>query len=148
MLSLSADKTESDIDLQMINGVTDAADNSHLTWAGELMAFAGALASRDETALNDARETLRAAAGAEVLVDAACVAANFQRMVRIADSTRIPVDAERQPMMNIAAEELQLRRFASAENTPELGPIKKLLGPLQRKIGPLIMNMKARRSAQ
>ncbi len=144
MLSLSADKTNSDIDLQMINGQSDAAVRSKLPWATELMDFAGALASRDEAELEQAREKLLSAANAEVLVDAACVAANFQRMVRIADSTRIPVDAQRQPMMDKAAEELQLRRFESATNTPELGKLKKLLGPIQRKIGPIIMRMSAK----
>ena len=42
------------------------------------------------------RQTLAAKAGEGPLVDAAGVAANFQRMVRFADSTGIPMD--RQPM--------------------------------------------------
>lgn len=139
MLSLSADKTDSNIDLQMVNGNSAAAESSQLQWAKELMDFAAAIASRDESELLRARTVLLTAAGAEVVVDAACVAANFQRMVRIADSSGIPVDAERQPMMDAAAEELELRRFESSKNTPELGRFKKLLGPLQRKLGPIIM---------
>ncbi len=139
MLSLSADKTQSKIDLQMVNGNTDAAEDSQLQWAKELMDFASAIASRDEQELLRARSVLMSVAGAEVVVDAACVAANFQRMVRIADSTGIPVDAESQPMMDAAAEQLELRRFESSKNTPRLGRFKKLLGPLQRKLGPIIM---------
>ena len=105
--------------------------------------FASAIASRDENALAQAREDLLSAANDAVGVDAACVAANFQRMVRIADTTRIPIDAERQPMMDIAAEKLELRKFHSAENTPKLSKLKKMMGPVQRKMGPLIMKMMA-----
>lgn len=139
MLSLSSDNTDSNIDLQMVNGNSDAANNSQLQWAKALMDFAAAIASRDEAELLRARTVLLSEAGAEAVVDAACVAANFQRMVRIADSTGIPVDAERQPMMDAASEELDLRRFESSKNTPRLGRFKKLLGPLQRKIGPILM---------
>ncbi len=139
MLSLSADKTDSNINLQMVNGDSDAADASQLQWAKELMDFAAAIASRDEAELLRARTVLLSEAGAEVVVDAACVAANFQRMVRIADSTGIPIDAERQPMMDAASEELGLRRFESSKNTPKLGRFRKLLGPLQRKLGPIMM---------
>ncbi len=139
MLSLSADKTASKIDLQMVNGHAGAAQSSQLQWARELMEFATAIASRDELELSRTRDALLTVAGADVVVDAACVAANFQRMVRIADSTGIPVDAQRQPMMDAAAEALQLRRFESSKNTPPLGRFKKLLGPLQRKLGPIIM---------
>ena len=139
MLSLSADKTDSNINLQMVNGDSDAADTSQLQWAKELMDFAAAIASRDEAELLRARTVLLSEAGAEVVVDAACVAANFQRMVRIADSTGIPIDAERQPMMDAASEELDLRRFESSKNTPKLGRFRKLLGPVQRKLGPIMM---------
>ena len=55
------------------------------------MGFATALASRDEAALASARDRLNEVAGPEVLVDAAGIAGNFQRMVRIADSIGIPV---------------------------------------------------------
>ena len=81
------------------------------------MAFAEALATRDEEALGTARDALLAAGGNDVLVDAAAVAANFQRMVRIADSTGIPVDPIALKATVEIREELGLNDFRSAHNT-------------------------------
>ena len=84
MLSLSADKSETDVDLTMVNGKSDA--NGGVEHADVLMSFAEALASCDVDSLAEARAALLSEAGAEILVDVAAVAGNFQRMVRIADS--------------------------------------------------------------
>ena len=46
--------------------------------------------STDSDALPAAREKLASEMGAEAMVDTAGVASNFQRMVRIADTTGIP----------------------------------------------------------
>ncbi len=145
MLSLSADKTSSNVNLQIVNGDQDAAVASELQWAKELMEFASAIASRDEQALAQTRSQLLSVAGPEVVVDAACVAGNFQRMVRIADTTGIPIDAAMQPLMDAAAEELELRRFGSAQNTPRLSRFKKWLGPVQRKLSPIIVRRMAKK---
>ena len=117
MLSLSADISQATVDLQMINGDEDATvgDVAH---AKALMNFAAAIARRDETALLQTRRALEQAAGAAVVVDAAAVAGNFQRMVRIADSTGIPLDTRSAALSLGVRKELNLRRFASAENTP------------------------------
>ena len=69
MLSMSADLTNTDVNLQMING-DEGATAGGVEHALELMKFAEALASSDETALKQSREDLLAAGGAEVLVDA------------------------------------------------------------------------------
>jgi hypothetical protein len=87
-------------------------------YADELMAFATAVASRDEAELALARERLLAASNARVLVDAAAVAANFQRMVRIADSTGIPLDSSRMSLHQPSIDALDLRRFESSKYTP------------------------------
>lgn len=89
-----------------------------MRYSDELMAFATALASRDEGELAVARERLLAASNAEVLVDAAAVAGNFQRMVRIADSTGIPLDSSRMEMYQPSIDALGLRRFESSKYTP------------------------------
>jgi len=65
-----------------------------IRYAHELVGFAEAVVTASKTAdgvatLKAARDQLMSVAGAEVVVDAAGVAANFQRMVRIADSTGI-----------------------------------------------------------
>jgi hypothetical protein len=136
MLSLSADITESDIDLRLINGDKTAAAGD-IQYGLSLMNFAEAFASRDEEALAAARGALLAEAGPEVLVDAAGVAANFQRMVRIADSTGIPLDERGAILSYGVVKELDLRRFESAQNTPRGGLKQRLLSlvakPLARR---------------
>ena len=61
-------------------------------------------------------------------MDTAAVIGNFQRMVRIADATGIPLDA---PVGALSAEirdELDLGSFASAANTPDPGTLQKAAG--------------------
>ena len=82
MLRVSAMTTETEVDLQGVNG--DAASAAlGIEYGAELMSFAESLAQRDEHGLARSRTALRQAAGNKVLVDAAGVAANFQRMARI-----------------------------------------------------------------
>ena len=135
MLRWSADLSDTDVDISLVNG--DTSEQSDVAFANELMQFAQAVASRDENSLLEARNRLLEVAGPEVVVDAAAIAGNFQRMVRIADSIGIPIDQSRLPLMNEAAETLNLRRFKSAEATPELTWRGKLLAslikPLMRK---------------
>lgn len=54
-----------------------------------LLAFADAVAGDDDAQLARAREALRAEMGDAGVADAAAVASNFERMVRIADATGI-----------------------------------------------------------
>ena len=117
MLSLSADLSDATVNLQMING-DEAATAGDVAHAKALMNFAEAIARRDESALVDARAQLLEEAGAAVLVDAAAVAANFQRMVRIADSTGIPLDTRSAALSANVRKELDLQRFGTADHTP------------------------------
>ncbi len=119
MLRVSAKITESDVDLSGINGSAGAAVKG-ITYGDLLMAFAEAVARRTPD-LADRRQALMDAAGEAVLVDAAGVAANFQRMVRIADSIGIPVDDMETELGQSVRVELELTRFASAQNT--LNPV-------------------------
>lgn len=83
------------------------------------MSFATAVATRDESVLAESRECLLAASNAAVLVDAAAVAGNFQRMVRIADAIGIPMDDDYASEVKPTVDELELRRFKTAENSPQ-----------------------------
>lgn len=116
MLRASAQTTNTEIDIQGINGDAEAASHG-IEFGAQLMAFAEALASRDEAGLNAARENLLNEAGPAVLVDAAGVAGNFQRMVRIADSIGIPVDNMDTELGQGVRAELGITRFASAQNS-------------------------------
>ena len=131
MLSLSADITESDIDLGMINGDTTASAGD-IQHGASLLNFTEAFVSRDEESLTAARDALLVEAGADVLVDAAGVAANFQRMVRIADSTGIPLDERNSVLGYSVIKKLNLERFKSAENTPQGGLKRKMLSWIAR----------------
>ena len=116
MLRVSAMTTETEVDLQGVNG--DAASAAlGIEYGAELMSFAESLAERDESGLARSRTALRQAAGDKVLVDAAGVAANFQRMVRIADSIGIPFDNMQSDFANSIQTELNLARFASAQHS-------------------------------
>ena len=116
MLRVSAMTTQTEVDLQGVNG--DAASAAMgIEYGAELMSFAESLAQRDEHGLARSRTALRQAAGNKVLVDAAGVAANFQRMVRIADSIGIPFDNMQSDFVNSIQTELNLARFASAQHS-------------------------------
>lgn len=82
-----------------------------------MLRFADAAVGRTPN-LVEAREALRAAMGADAVVDCAAVVANFQRMVRIADGCGIPLDP---PTIGASAdfrEGLGVHAYASAANTP------------------------------
>ena len=120
MLRVSAMTTDTDIDLQGVNGDADAAAQG-IEFGPELMRFGESLARRDEAALALSRQNLLDVAGPEVLVDAAGVAANFQRMVRIADSIGIPVDDMTSDLGREIRADLGLEKFHSATNTLQTG---------------------------
>ena len=108
--------------------------NAGIEYAAELVAFAEGLATRDEQALTTARDRLADAGGPALLVETAAVAANFQRMVRIADSTGIPIDGYSEVIGSDVREELNLSRFGSAQNSPPISWWRRLLIPLLRPV--------------
>ena len=72
---------------------------------------------------SELRAELAEALGVEGLVDAAAILGNFQRMVRIADGTGIPLD---RPVSVISAnlrKDLGIDQFGSAERTPKVSPL-------------------------
>jgi len=146
MLSLSAELSEATVNLQMINGDDDATEGD-VAHAKVLMHFAESFARRDDAALHEARAALLAEAGPEILVDAAGVAANFQRMVRIADSTGIPLDERNVALSADVRKELDLERFPSAMNTPKANLKVKLLSLIARPMAKIIIKkMEAQRN--
>ena len=120
-LRVSAMHSETEIDLQAVNGDADGAAVG-IEFGPELMRFAESVASRDAALERYRRELLEAASPA-VLVDAAGVAANFQRMTRVADAMGIPVDGRSLEMGQQVREELGIERFPSARNTLSALPV-------------------------
>jgi len=116
MLRASALNNDISVDIKSSNGDVKSAE-AGIEFGPELLAFAESIALRDSQQLTTARAALKDTAGPFVVVDAAGVAANFQRMVRIADSIGIPVDNMDTELGQSVRHELQLERFASAQNT-------------------------------
>ena len=102
--------------------------------AEALVGFAEALVRRDDAALARARDEVLEKLGPGGLVDTAAVASNFQRMVRIADSTGIPLDAPLDVMTQDLRRDLGLEAFGSSANTPEPSVARLALGKLVRPI--------------
>jgi hypothetical protein len=76
-----------------------------------LLAFAEAMAGEDDATLARARRAVIEVLSPEAMVDAAGVASNFERMVRIADATGIPLDERMEALTKAAREQLHLERF-------------------------------------
>jgi hypothetical protein len=91
MLRESVENHDQNVDLSV---VMQGGDAREIQFHQELIAFAEAIVTGTEPDITMARENLLQVAGSEVVVDAAGVASNFQRMVRIADSTGIELGVE------------------------------------------------------
>ena len=106
-----------------------------------LIAFAEAAVARDRDALRQARDRVAERMGRDCVVDAAGIIANFQRMVRIADGSGIPLDA---PLSLISADlrdELGISDYASADATPKVVGLQRLLGRVLRPFVPLLLRV-------
>ena len=132
--------------MSMVNGEEVHAGGG-VPFGLELMKFAESLATGDTSALVSSRQALLDAAGPSMLVDAAGVAANFQRMVRIADATAIPADNIISALTEDLREELDLDRFHSAQNTPKPNFIQRLQGIFIRALAPFLMRRMARKNS-
>ena len=100
-----------------IRAVADREVESGIAEGELLLDFADALVGRDES-LPGQRDRLVDRLGGAALVDASGIVANFQRMVRIADGTGIPLDEGMREESRELSGVLGLGRFASAANTP------------------------------
>ncbi len=144
LLRASGEISGNPVDLQVVTGSENAAA-SGIAHADALVAFAEAVVGDDDVALATARQTVRDRLGPEELVDVAAVAANFQRMVRIADGTGIPLDGAMDLLSADLRSEIGVDRFGSAANTPVASPARRALGTLLRPIALPLMKLVSRR---
>ena len=119
MLRVSIENSGESIDLDRL---TDPActEIKGIPHSQVLLKFSNAFMGNDPDALTQAREQLAKAMGPEAMVDAAAVASNFQRMVRIADSTGIPLESMGDDMDVIVEElneQLGINEYVSAVNS-------------------------------
>ena len=96
-----------------LSALTDhqAAGSSGVEHGHLLIAFAEAIVRDDEAVVTHARHAVIEGISPEAMVDAAGVASNFERMVRIADATGIPLDARMAAVSQEVRDILQLERF-------------------------------------
>ena len=116
MLRVSAKLAGDKVDLTALTGACESKD-AGVKHGALLLAFAEAVMSRDSATLTMARDALEQASSAGIVIEAAGVSANFQRMVRIADATGIPVDDMTSELGTTIREELGLYAFESAANS-------------------------------
>ena len=114
------------------------ANSSEVAHAEELTAFAEALIQKDDKTLTKARNQLEAKVGPEAVMDSAAVIGNFERMVRIADASGIPLDDNLSFFTESIRRELELNRFGSANNTAPAGVLKRTA---RRFIAPLVFRV-------
>ena len=127
-----------------LHAVTDGKSRSGVEHGELLVAFAEAAVAGSDAELDSARQALLDAVGPERLVDAAAVVGNFQRMVRIADSTGIPLDAPVAVLSTGMREDLGIDEFGSSANTPEPGPLARLAALAARPLLNPILRLTAR----
>lgn len=133
MLRASIETQGEEVDLR---GLTDgkAAGESSIPGAAALVDFVEATLGGNTDEIAVARDLVRSELGSEALVDAAAVIGNFERMVRVADGTGIPLDAA----VNVATEEIRselgIDAFASEERKSEVATWQRLMA---RAIDPL-----------
>jgi hypothetical protein len=92
-----------------------------------MIEFSDAVVNGNKEAIRTSRFDLLFALGEEATVDAAGVISNFQRMVRIADGTGIPLDAPMQVMSEDVRESLHINDYVAAVNSKSPSFIKKWL---------------------
>jgi len=120
----------SHVDLEAITkGAGDEV--AGVAFGAELIAYADAVVARS-TDVPQTRDAVHKSMGDAGVVDAAAVIANFQRMVRIADGTGIPIDGPLDVLSADIRHEIGINEFPSAEGRGRNGTLRRLAAPLMR----------------
>ena len=119
VLRVSIENSGESIDL---DGLTDpdCTEIKGIPHSEVLLKFSNAFMENDTDALTRARQQLANEMSPEAMVDAAGIASNFQRMVRIADSTGIPLVSmgdDMDVMVEELNEQLGINKYVSAANS-------------------------------
>ena len=91
-------------------------DDGGVPHARTLIEFAEAILEGDRERLRVARTAVSAAVGEAGLVDAAAVAANFNSIDRVADSTGVPLEDEKAALTEDFRTTLGIDAFASGRS--------------------------------
>lgn len=138
MLRASSDATGSSYQLDAITR-GQAAGDGNIPHGSLLVELVDAAHAGNESALAPLRAKVEEALGEEALVDACAVFANFQRMVRIAEGTGIPVDGIMLSLSGDLRSDLGLESFSGAERSRVSAPrrlLHRAMRPLLRRVLP------------
>jgi hypothetical protein len=129
-----------------LSGIAEGAKagDAGIQHGEKLTAFADAAVRGDPAQLATARDALRQAAGSAALVDAAAVVGNFERMVRIADGTGIPLDGIVDALSGDFRQDLHLEDFQSRRLAPS-GRLARALQPALRGLAKTALRLAGRR---
>jgi hypothetical protein len=101
-----------------LHALTETGHTSGVEHGDVLVHFAEAVVGRDRATIATARQHVIDAMGVGAMVDAAAVASNFERMVRIADGTGIPLGAGLETRSRAVVDELRLERLRAGGGAP------------------------------
>jgi hypothetical protein len=138
LLRASGQLRGADFDL---HAVTETDASSGVPHGEVLTAFAEASVRGSDEERAAARDAIEQALCPEAVVDAAGVVANFERMVRIADATGIPLDKPIAVFSTGMREELGIDDFGASANTPPVGIVLRTLGRLAQPLIRPIMSL-------
>ena len=123
----------------------ESSEVAGVEFGAELIAFADAAVARSPR-IGESRDAVQSAVGDAGVVDAAAIIANFQRMVRIADGTGIPLDAPVDLLSADIRHELGINEFSGATGRGKNGTIRRLAAPVMRKVAARLMKRRLGRS--
>lgn len=101
-------------DLSAVLG--DSGKDSGIPDADVLIRFAEAVVGYDEAEIAAARQAVIDRMGDAALVDAAGIAANFNAIDRVADSSGIPLEEEKAALTEDFREDLGINRFGKTDH--------------------------------
>jgi hypothetical protein len=117
LLRASGEHSGDDYDLSALLGQT--GDESGIPNAGILLEFAEAAIGADAARLGAARAAVIEAMGGEALADAAGVAALFNAIDRVADSTGIPLEEDKAEMTEGMRAQLGIDDFGAVPESAD-----------------------------
>jgi hypothetical protein len=141
LLGASSEYQGSQVEL---SAVTDSQQSSGIEHGDVLTDLVEAV-MRDGEQLDQARAAVLDAVGADGLVDACAIIANFSMLTRVADATGIPLDTELAMITEDMRDALGIDSYSASVNTPRLGRIMRALGRTLAPVVPKLMGLLARR---
>lgn len=109
LLRASGEHSGDDYDLSAVLG--DSGKDTGIPDADVLIRFAEVVIGYDLDAIGEARQALIERMGEAALVDAAGIAANFNAIDRVADSSGIPLEEDKAAMTEEFRQELGINEF-------------------------------------